>query len=52
MAGATIINATVLRGIPQYSGMWVMTGLLCAVFVLLAYGRRQQINGLATATRR
>ena len=52
MAGATIINATVLRGIPQYSGMWVMTGLLCAVFVLLAYGRRQQINGLAAAIRR
>ena len=49
MAGATIINATVLRGIPQYSGMWVMTGLLCAVFVLLAYGRRQQIKALWAA---
>ena len=52
MAGATIINATVLRGIPQYSGVWVMTGLLCAVFVLLAYGRRQQIKGLWAAIRR
>jgi hypothetical protein len=29
-----------------------MTALLCAVFVLLAYGRRQQINGLAAAIRR
>src|SRR5437667_6901160 len=46
MAGATIINTTVLHGVPQYNGLWVETGLLCAVFVLLAYGRRQQIKGL------
>jgi uncharacterized membrane protein YphA (DoxX/SURF4 family) len=52
MAGATIINATVLRDVPQYRGMWVMTGLLCAVFALLAYGRRQQIKGLWAAIRR
>jgi len=51
MAGATIINATVLHG-TTYGTNVVMTTLLCAVFVLLAYGRRQQINGLATATRR
>jgi hypothetical protein len=29
-----------------------MTAILCAVFVLLAYGRRQQIKGLAAAIRR
>jgi hypothetical protein len=29
-----------------------MTSLLCAAFVLLAYGRRQQIKGLAAAIRR
>ena len=52
MAGATIINATVLRGIPQYNGLWVETGLLCAWGGLLAYGRRQQIKGLAAAIRR
>ena len=48
MAGATIINATVLH----WYGMAVMTVLLCAVFVLLAYGRRQQIKGLWAAIRR
>ena len=52
MAGATIINATVLRDVPQYRGMWVMTGLLCAVFALLAYGRRRQIKALWAAIRR
>ena len=30
----------------------VLTVLLCAVCVLLAYGRRQQIKGLAAAIRR
>jgi len=30
----------------------VMTVLLCAVFVLLAYGRQQQIKGLWAAIRR
>jgi hypothetical protein len=29
-----------------------MTALLGAVFVILAYGRRQQIKGLAAAIRR
>jgi uncharacterized membrane protein YphA (DoxX/SURF4 family) len=51
MAGATIINATVLHGIAQYNGLWVETGLLCAWAGLLAYGRRQQIKGLAAAIR-
>ena len=48
MFGATIINVTVLH----WYGMAVMTVLLCAVFVLLAYGRRQQIKGLWAAIRR
>ena len=48
MAGATIINVTVLH----WYGMAVMTVLLCAVFVLLAYGRRQQIKGLWAVIRR
>jgi hypothetical protein len=52
MAGATIINATVLHGVPRYNGLWVETGLLCAWGGLLAYGRRQQIKGLAAAIRR
>jgi putative oxidoreductase len=51
MAGATIINATVLHNSTYGSMVWV-TLLLCAVFVLLAYGRRQQIKGLAAAIRR
>ena len=52
MAGATIINATVLRSVPQYAGPPLLTGLLCAVFVVIAYGRRQQIKALAAAVRR
>ena len=52
MAGATIINATVLRSVPQYAGPPLLTGLLCAWGGLLAYGRRQQIKGLAVAIRR
>ena len=52
MAGATIINATVLHGLPQYNGLWVETALLCAWGGLLAYGRRQQIKGLWAAIRR
>ena len=52
MAGATIINATVLQGVPQYNGLWVETGLLCAVFALIAYGRRHQIMGVVAAIRR
>jgi putative oxidoreductase len=50
MAGATIINATVLSG-TRYDALG-MTLVLCAVFVLLAYGRRQQIKNLAGAIRR
>jgi uncharacterized membrane protein YphA (DoxX/SURF4 family) len=51
MAGATIINGTVLHNTTYGVNVW-MTALLCAVFVLLAYGRRQQIIGLAAAIRR
>jgi putative oxidoreductase len=51
MAGATIINATVLHNTTYGSMIWV-TLPLCAVFALLAYGRRQQITGLAAAIRR
>jgi uncharacterized membrane protein YphA (DoxX/SURF4 family) len=51
MAGATIINATVLRNTTYGSLVWV-TALLCAVFALLAYGRRQQIKSLWKAIRR
>ena len=51
MAGATIINATVLHNTTYGPNVW-MTAILCAVFVLLAYGRRQQIKGLAAAIRR
>ena len=50
MAGATIINATVLHNTAYGVNVW-MTALLCAVFVILAYGRRQQIKGLAAAIR-
>ena len=51
MAGATIINATVLHNTAYGSMVWV-TLPLCAVFALLAYGRRHQIKGLAAAIRR
>jgi hypothetical protein len=51
MAGATIINATVLHN-TTYGGMVWVTLVLCAVFVLLAYGRRQQITALWAAIRR
>jgi uncharacterized membrane protein YphA (DoxX/SURF4 family) len=51
MAGATIINATALHNTTYGVNVW-MTALLCAVFVLLAYGRRQQIKGLAAPIRR
>lgn len=50
MAGATIINGTVLHN-TTYGRMVWMTALLCAVFVLLAYGRRRQIKGLWAAIR-
>jgi uncharacterized membrane protein YphA (DoxX/SURF4 family) len=51
MVGATITNATVLRNTTYGDNVW-MTMILCAVFVLLAYGRRQQIKDLASAIRR
>jgi uncharacterized membrane protein YphA (DoxX/SURF4 family) len=51
MAGATIVNATMLHNTTYGVNVW-MTAALCAVFVLLAYGRRQQIKGLAAAIRR
>ena len=51
MAGATIINATVLHN-TTYGSLVGMTALLGAVCVLVAYGRRQQIKGLAAAIRR
>jgi uncharacterized membrane protein YphA (DoxX/SURF4 family) len=50
MAGATIINATVLRNTTCGVNVW-MTVLLCAVLVLIAYGRRQQIKGMTAAIR-
>ena len=51
MAGASIINATLLHNTTYGSLVWV-TAPLCAVCVLLAYGRRQQIKGLWAAIRR
>jgi uncharacterized membrane protein YphA (DoxX/SURF4 family) len=51
MAGATTINATMLHNTTFGPNVW-MTAVLCAVFVLLAYGRREQIKGLAAAIRR
>jgi putative oxidoreductase len=51
MAGATIINGTVLHNTAYGVNVW-MTAVLCAVFVLLAYGRRQQIKDLPAAIRR
>jgi putative oxidoreductase len=51
MAGASIINATVLHNTTYGSMVW-MTLPLCAACALLAYGRRQQIKGLAAAIRR
>jgi hypothetical protein len=50
MAGATIVNATVLHNTTYGPNVW-LTAILCAMFVLLAYGRRQQIKGLAEAIR-
>ena len=51
MAGATIINATVLHH-TTFGGMVWVTLPLCAVFALLAYGRRRQIKALWAAIRR
>ena len=46
MAGATIIN------VAGGGGLAFLTAPLCAVFVLLAYARRQQIKALWAAIRR
>jgi len=46
MVGATIINAA------GGGGLALLTAALCAVFVLLAYARRQQIKALWAAIRR
>ena len=51
MAGASIINATVLHNTTYGSLVW-MTVPLCAACALLAYARRQKIKGLAAAIRR
>jgi uncharacterized membrane protein YphA (DoxX/SURF4 family) len=51
MAGASIINATVLHNTTFGSLVW-MTVPLCAACALLAYARRQQIKALAAAIRR
>src|SRR5215471_9981712 len=51
MAGATIINATVLHNTAYGSFVWI-TLPLCAVFALIAYGRRRQIKALWAAIRR
>jgi uncharacterized membrane protein YphA (DoxX/SURF4 family) len=51
MGGATIVNATVLRNTTYGVNIW-MTALLCVMFALLAYGRRQQIEALVAAVRR
>jgi uncharacterized membrane protein YphA (DoxX/SURF4 family) len=51
MVGATITNATALRNTTFGSNVWLTT-ILCAVFVLLSYGRRQQIKRVAAAIRR
>src|SRR6516162_6982690 len=47
MVGATIINAAGPGG-----GLVWLTAPLCAVFVLIAFGRRQQIQALWAAIRR
>ena len=51
MAGATIVNATVLHNTTYGDNVW-LTAILLAVFLLLAYGRRQQIKGLVASIRR
>jgi len=51
MAGATIINATVLHNTTYGPNVW-LTAVLCAVFALLAYARRQQIKSVWAAIRR
>ena len=50
MSVATVINGTVLHNTTFGSNVW-LTLILLALFVVLAYGRRQQIKGLADAVR-
>jgi putative oxidoreductase len=47
MAGATIINLAIL-----HSSAAALTIPLCAVFLLIAWSRREQIRDLAAAIRR
>lgn len=51
MAGATIVNATVLHNTTYGVNVW-MTALLCAVLALVACGRRQQIKDVPATMRR
>ena len=51
MAGASIINATVLHNTTYGSLVW-LTVPRCAACALIAYARRQQIKALAAAIRR
>ena len=51
MAGASIINATVLHHTTFGSLVW-LTAPLCAACALFAYARRQQIKALWAAIRR
>ena len=51
MAGASIINATVLHHTTYGTLVW-LTLPLCAACALLVYARRQQIKGLWAAIRR
>jgi uncharacterized membrane protein YphA (DoxX/SURF4 family) len=51
MVGATITNATVLRNTTYGDNVW-LTLILLAVFILLAYGGRQQIKDVVAAVRR
>ena len=51
MLGATITNVTALRN-TTYADNAIMTAILFAMFVLLAYGRRQQLKRPAAAVRR
>jgi len=51
MVGATITNVTALRN-TTYADNAIMTAILFAMFVLLAYGRRQQLKAVAAAVPR
>ena len=51
MAGATIVNATVLHNTTYGPNVW-LTLVLCTMFTLIACGRRQQIKRLPATVRR